>query len=75
MAGYVGSFEQGEITVLGDVVNVAYGLQSYARPNRILVGPETAKFTRCSFRMKEFGEIRIKNRDEPIDVYEILCPN
>jgi adenylate cyclase len=75
MAGYVGSFEQGEITVLGDAVNVAYGLQPYARPNRILVGPETAKFTRRRFKMKEFGEIRIKNRDEPIGAYEILLPH
>ena len=42
MIGYVGTQERVEITAVGDVANVAFRLQSLARPNRLLVGPETA---------------------------------
>ncbi len=72
MAGFVGTYQQGEITVLGDVVNVANGLQAHARPNKILIGSETKKSVGEQFWTTKVGPIKIKKRDQPIIAYEVL---
>ena len=72
MAGFVGTFQQGEITVLGDVVNVASGLQEIARPNKIIVGADTLKFVGDQFWISDVGKINIKNRHQHVVANEIL---
>lgn len=76
MAGYVGTDERVEFTVLGDTVNVAQRLQLYARPNRVLVGPETFHALAAQrpgrFIIHPTGPLEIRGRAQPVDAYEIL---
>lgn len=72
VAGYVSTKERVELTVLGDTVNVASGLQSLARPNRVLIGPETYAEVKSAFTIKDLGETIIKDRSQPIAAHEVL---
>lgn len=72
MAGFIGNYRQGEITVLGDVVNVASYLQNIARPNKIIVGYNTIKLVEDRYWISEIGNIEVKNRHKPVKAFEIL---
>lgn len=68
VAGYVSTKERVELTVLGDTVNVAAGLEQMARPNRLLVGAKTHRAVARIFKSKPLGEVTIKDRTQPVDV-------
>lgn len=72
MAGYVSTRERVELSVLGDTVNVAAGLESMARPNRILIGPDTFVAVQKNFKIKDLGEQLIKGRTQPLPIHEVL---
>ena len=71
MAGYVSTKERVELTVLGDTVNVASGLEALARPNRVLIGPQTYAEVKSAFSVESLGEKNIKDRSQPIEVYAV----
>ena len=72
MAGYVGTDERVELTVLGDVVNVASGLQTVARPNRLVVGPATMAAIIGRYTTRRVGAINVKGRMRELQAYEVL---
>jgi class 3 adenylate cyclase/pSer/pThr/pTyr-binding forkhead associated (FHA) protein len=72
MIGYVGTQERVEVTAVGDVANVAFRLQSIARPNRILIGPETASNISNDIVVNDLGEQTLSGRTKPLRVFEIL---
>lgn len=72
MAGYVGTAERVELTVLGDTVNVASGLQAVARPNRLVVGPATVASIVGRYTMRRVGAINVKGRLRELQAYEVL---
>jgi len=72
VAGYISTKERVELSVLGDAVNVASGLESMARPNRILIGPQTSRAVKTNFNLKSLGKISIKERSQPIQVHEVM---
>lgn len=72
IAGYISTKERVELSVLGDAVNVASGLESMARPNRILIGPLTSQAVKNSFSLKNLGDLSIKERTQPIQVHEVM---
>jgi adenylate cyclase len=71
VAGYVSTKERVELTVLGDTVNVASGLQALARPNKVFIGRETYKEVKSAFSVSDMGETTIKDRSKPIPIYEV----
>jgi adenylate cyclase len=72
MVGYIGTSERPEFNALGDPVNVAFRMQEYARPNRIVAGPATIAAIVEKYRVQRIGEISLKGRQQPMQVYEIL---
>ncbi|MBU0510170.1 MAG: FHA domain-containing protein [Chloroflexi bacterium] len=72
MIGYVGTQQRVELTALGDTVNVAYRLQNFARPNRLLIGVETAVGVAGKLHLKDMGMQKIRGRTQPLMVYEVL---
>lgn len=72
VAGYVSTKERVELTVLGDAVNIAAGLQKLAQPNGIVVGPETAEAIRGQYRLADLGEVHIKERNQPVQASEVI---
>ena len=74
MAGYLGSLEYVEFTVIGYPVNIAWGLEALARPDRIFIGHPTYQAVKGKFDLSELGPIEIKKQDDPIIAYEVLRP-
>ena len=72
MAGYVGTKQRVELTILGDTVNVAFGLQSSARPNRLFIGPATRAGIVGQFESQRVGSITVKGRVRSIQAHEVL---
>jgi class 3 adenylate cyclase len=73
MVGYVGTKERAEFTALGDVVNVAYRMQEYARPYKIIVGPATVAAITNKYRFNRVGAFNLRGRESAIQVYEVLA--
>lgn len=72
MVGYIGTRERAEFNALGDVVNVAFRMQEYARPNRIVVGPATIAAIVDKYPTQRIGAVTLKGRENSIQVYEVL---
>jgi adenylate cyclase len=72
MAGYLDMAERIEFTILGDAVNVAAGLESLARPNRVFIGPATYQAVVGQFPIRELGPIEIKKRAHRLNTYEVI---
>ncbi|GAB4495632.1 MAG: adenylate/guanylate cyclase domain-containing protein [Anaerolineales bacterium] len=72
IAGYVGTAQRVELTVIGDPINVAARLQPHARPNRLLVGPGTMAAISGHYPTQRLGGITIRGRSREIQVYEVL---
>lgn len=61
-----------DYTVIGDVVNVASRLQSAAAKGQILINEENYKKIKESFNCEKVGEIKLKNKANPLMVYEVI---
>jgi len=72
MVGYVGTKDRVEFNALGDVVNVAYRMQEYARPYKIIVGPATVAAIADNHRFNRVGALVLRGRESTIQVYEVL---
>ena len=72
VVGYIGVGARAEFNVIGDTVNIASRLESYARPNRLLIGPETMKMIEGKFPTKSIGAIDVRGRSAPVEIFEAL---
>ncbi|HLE29094.1 MAG TPA: adenylate/guanylate cyclase domain-containing protein [Anaerolineales bacterium] len=72
VAGYVGTDERVEYTVLGDAVNIAQRLERHARNNQIYIGPDTCQAVIAHFKTRSIGSVEVRGRTQPIDAFEIL---
>ncbi len=72
MVGYVGTHERAEFAVLGDTVNVAYRMQDFARPYRLVIGPATIAAVIGKYQTQRLGNVLVRGRERPIQLYEIL---
>jgi class 3 adenylate cyclase len=68
-AGYIGS--RNEYTVLGDIVNVAARLEQVAEAGRVIIGENTFRMVRSSFRVKRLEPVQVKGKAEPVQAYTI----
>jgi class 3 adenylate cyclase len=72
MIGYVGTQDRVEMTAVGDVANIAFRLQSLARPNRLLIGPDTAAGVEGKLPLNDLGLHDLYGRTHPIRIFEVL---
>ncbi|GAB2777000.1 response regulator [Salinimicrobium soli] len=74
VSGNIGSstLRRLDYTVIGDVVNVASRLQSSASVNQILITAENFEHVKDLFECRDIGLKTIKNKKEPIHLYEVL---
>ncbi len=71
VVGYVGTSERVEFTVLGDLVNVAKGMNPFAGPNKIVVGEEIYQAVSDQYKMKKLDSIIVKGRKGHVKIYEV----
>ena len=72
MAGYVGTNERAEFVVLGDTVNVAYRMEEYSRPYKIIVGPATVAAINSKYQFERVGAVTLRGREHSVQAYEVL---
>lgn len=74
VSGNIGSesLKRLDYTVIGDTVNVAARLQNAANENQIMISEACYIQVKESFSFKKIGDIRMKNKAEPITVYEVI---
>ena len=72
IAGNIGSDLRMSYTVMGDTVNVASRLESAAKAGQIFVSRNTYRLTRGAFAFQELDPIKVKGKQEPLLVYELL---
>jgi class 3 adenylate cyclase len=72
MVGYIGTRERAEFNAIGDVVNVVFRMQQYARPNRIVVGPATVAAIVDKYPTQRIGAVSLRGRENTVQVYEVL---
>jgi serine/threonine protein kinase/tetratricopeptide (TPR) repeat protein len=71
VAGGVGGQRRMDYTVMGDVVNVAQRLEGSARVGTILVSRPVMRATEDAITYRPLSAIRVKGREEPLDVFEV----
>ena len=69
----VGSLRAGgDVTALGDVVNIAKRLQTAAEPGQILVGATTHEATKDCIAYEEVGALTLKGREASVTAWDAL---
>lgn len=71
LMGSVGSRGARAFTVLGDVVNVAFRLDSIGSEldHEFLVSAETAQYVKNALQLKKLGMFSVKGRSQTVEVY------
>jgi class 3 adenylate cyclase len=74
ISGNIGSasLRRLDYTVIGDVVNVAQRLQGIATQGQILITESSYNQVKESFICEKVGEVKLKNKANPLTVYEVL---
>ncbi len=74
ISGNIGSanLKRLDYTVIGDTVNVAQRLQSAARENQIIINEDSYKKVKDSFNCRLVGEVSLKNKTAPVNLYEVM---
>lgn len=66
------SLKRLDYTVIGDTVNVAARLQAAAAKSQILISEDCYVKVRNSFQCQNIGPLKLKNKKNPIEAYEVL---
>jgi class 3 adenylate cyclase/FixJ family two-component response regulator len=74
ISGNIGSasLRRLDYTVIGDVVNTAQRLQSVAKASQIIINETAYQKVKESFNCKKVGEVSLKNKSQPMNVYEVM---
>jgi len=74
VSGNIGSesLKRLDYTVIGDVVNTAQRLQSAAQPGQIIISGESYNKVKEYFKCNQVGEVKLKNKSEPVVIYEVV---
>jgi class 3 adenylate cyclase len=67
-----GNLRRLDYTVIGDAVNTAQRLQSAAQNGQIIISESSFQKVKESFNCKLVGEVTLKNKNQPVMIYEVL---
>lgn len=72
VVGNIGSPQHMDYTAIGDGVNVASRLQAIALPGQIMVSRSVFDKTRGRYEFKRWGNVALKGKSKPVEVFEVL---
>ncbi len=72
--GIVGSGERKKFGVTGDTVNTSSRVEGLNKEfsTTILITRETLESVNGKFKVRRCGEVKVKGRDKPVEVFEVL---
>jgi class 3 adenylate cyclase len=71
LVGNVGSAEMRSFTVVGDAINVASRLETWAEAGQVVIGEETYRSISDRVTVTELGALELKGKTEPITAYQL----
>lgn len=74
ISGNIGSanLKRLDYTVIGDTVNTAQRLQAAAKESQIIINETAYQKVKESFNCRKVGEVTLKNKSNPMNVYEVM---
>lgn len=72
VAGYVGSSKSLSYTAMGDPVNTASRMCSFAGPGEIIIGRATYDLVKGRFNIQHLPPAQLKGKAEPVEVFRVL---
>ena len=74
ISGNIGSaaLKRLDFTVIGDVVNTSQRIQSAAQAGQTVISKTLFEKVKNSFNCQLIGEIKVKNKVHPIEIYEVI---
>jgi len=74
ISGNIGStkLRRLDYTVIGDTVNMAQRFQAIAQPGQIVISKAAYEQVKESFICAEVGPMELKNKANPVLVYEVV---
>jgi class 3 adenylate cyclase len=75
IVGTLGNDLRVEFKAVGDTVNLASRMEGLADPGTTYVTEDTFKLTEGFFRFETLGEKKVKGKEEPINVYQVITPS
>jgi class 3 adenylate cyclase/tetratricopeptide (TPR) repeat protein len=73
VVGTLGNDLRVEFKAVGDTVNLASRMEGLADPGTTYVTEDTFKVTEGFFRFESLGERRVKGKQEPVKVYQVIA--
>jgi predicted ATPase/class 3 adenylate cyclase/ribosomal protein L40E len=75
IVGTLGNDLRVEFKAVGDTVNLASRMEGLAESGTTYVTEDTFKLTEGFFRFEALGEKKIKGKEEPVKVYQVIAPS
>ncbi|HEX9925665.1 MAG TPA: adenylate/guanylate cyclase domain-containing protein, partial [Anaerolineae bacterium] len=72
IAGGIGTRQRQDYSVMGDTVNLASRLEGLSEAGEILVGENTYRLTAPLFEFEALRPVKVKGKENPIQVYQVL---
>ena len=72
VAGNMGDHFRTDYSIIGDSVNLASRLESNAPVDGVLISETTYSLVMSQFKFKERDPIKVKNKELPVKVYEVV---
>ena len=75
IVGTLGNDLRVEFKAVGDTVNLASRTEGLAEPGTTYATEDTFKLTEGFFRFEALGEKKVKGKEEPVKVYQVIAPS
>ena len=73
LVGNIGSAEIRTFTAIGDTINLASRLQTWADPGTVVIGPATYDQIKDVADVRTLDPIQLKGKSSPVQAYELLA--
>jgi class 3 adenylate cyclase len=72
LVGNIGAKEIRSFSAIGDTINLAARLQTYAAEGTVVIGASTYELIREQAVVRPLGSAQLKGKSEPVEVFELV---